>query len=438
MTRRIITHREFEMAVKLNSPHLTVEGKYENARTKHKYICDKGHVSSCRANALMRGVMCNVCWRTKPTYIKDPSWFYQQLAEKNPKIKLLSSYTGMSKEVKYRCSNGHVHTTKAHHLISGHDCGPLHVKVSVERLVDKIKSSGLKINVPVEKITIGKPIPLICPRGHVFERKSVLYTSRIECPMCTSSSISNPHKILAMIFQDKAPLLNDRSVLEGKELDLFFSTSRLGIEVNGNFWHANSKTAHVQKFVQAEKQSVKLLHFWEDEIQHKLSAVLVAMKRRLHTSICIDLNQVQLQVVGTRPTITSLCERVAEEYVVANYREHPICALGVQYHRTFGPDKVELVSIDFAKSIRQEHLLVNRMVDLVRHRGTLVAFDNLRLSESSLLMKLGLVQVERYPPEYDYVKGMLRVPRTSLKNTDGFSKLWDCGWDQYYEKGVTW
>lgn len=67
----------------------------------------------------------------------------------------------------------------------------------------------------------------------------------------------------------------NRTVLNGKEIDIFIKDKGLAIEFNGNKWHTEifggkDKNYHINKLLECEKQSIRLVQIFEDEyVNHK-------------------------------------------------------------------------------------------------------------------------------------------------------------------------
>lgn len=60
----------------------------------------------------------------------------------------------------------------------------------------------------------------------------------------------------------------DRSVLGGKELDLYIPDKRVAIEFNGTYWHSSSlkaKNYHQDKTIECAKRGIRLIHIFEHE-----------------------------------------------------------------------------------------------------------------------------------------------------------------------------
>ena len=60
----------------------------------------------------------------------------------------------------------------------------------------------------------------------------------------------------------------NKTILEGKELDIYLPDFNLGIEFNGLYWHSEvNKTNdyHLNKTILCEERGINLFHIWEDE-----------------------------------------------------------------------------------------------------------------------------------------------------------------------------
>ena len=75
-------------------------------------------------------------------------------------------------------------------------------------------------------------------------------------------------EILNGIFEDNEIILCDRSVLNGKELDIYIPKAKLAFEINGSYWHSSvfkSKEYHFNKTQQCAKYGIHLVHLFEYE-----------------------------------------------------------------------------------------------------------------------------------------------------------------------------
>lgn len=77
---------------------------------------------------------------------------------------------------------------------------------------------------------------------------------------------------------------NDRKVLHGRELDLYFPDRRLAIEVNGSYWHSSEvkeKYYHMDKWNKCKDQGIRLVSIWEEWILHDWESVIMLLEYHL-------------------------------------------------------------------------------------------------------------------------------------------------------------
>lgn len=114
------------------------------------------------------------------------------------------------------------------------------------------------------------------PCGKVFLRNPgwVLYKPN-DCKRCHPS---RPEREVLEWVESLVPdvVSNDRTVLDGKELDVFIPSKKVAIEFNGHYWHsfqklsekmlpADARKYHYLKSFWCEKAGVRLIHIWDYE-----------------------------------------------------------------------------------------------------------------------------------------------------------------------------
>ena len=75
---------------------------------------------------------------------------------------------------------------------------------------------------------------------------------------------------------------NDRSILKGKELDIYIPQKNLAIECNGVYWHSlKPKKYHYEKWNNCKEKNIQLLTIWGDQIKNKPDIVRGIIKSKL-------------------------------------------------------------------------------------------------------------------------------------------------------------
>lgn len=115
--------------------------------------------------------------------------------------------------------------------------------------------------------------------GHNIERNDDFQRSFVEITLVNE---------LKKVFSG-AMLLNDKTVIKPKHLDIYFPNNNLAIEINGLYWHSASSKAisreikhkHLHKSDSVEKSGILLMHFTDKEITEKQELVMSMINSRL-------------------------------------------------------------------------------------------------------------------------------------------------------------
>jgi len=107
-------------------------------------------------------------------------------------------------------------------------------------------------------------------------------------------SVSYQEKILK-IFLDTLEIdyiQNTKRIIKRKELDFYIPEYKLGIEVNGVYWHdEHSKYGPfnlLNKHNLCKEKGIKLLHFWDIEVENKFEMIKSIIKGQLHLNENIE------------------------------------------------------------------------------------------------------------------------------------------------------
>lgn len=77
---------------------------------------------------------------------------------------------------------------------------------------------------------------------------------------------------------------NDRSILSGKEIDIYIPSHKLAIECNGVYWHSDKykdKNYHINKYNQCKSNGIMLVQIWEDWLRNKPEIVKSILLNKL-------------------------------------------------------------------------------------------------------------------------------------------------------------
>lgn len=138
---------------------------------------------------------------------------------------------------------------------------------------------------------------------NVFQvRANDFFLNVNKCPYCALVGTSLQEKQLINFIKESCEsvvLENDRTILDGKEIDIYIPNKKIGVEFDGLYWHStacNTDTNyHLNKTKLANENNVRLVHIFEDEwrdkqkiVKDKLSHMLgINNSKRIYARKCI-------------------------------------------------------------------------------------------------------------------------------------------------------
>lgn len=134
--------------------------------------------------------------------------------------------------------------------------------------------------------------------GRIFSIEANSFLQGHGCPFhnCQSSQKEKDVADFIKSVYNGDIITNDRSVLNGKELDIYLPNIGLAFEFDGVFWHNESNKGrkyHLQKTIECEKNGIRLIHIFEDEWKSKqdiwksmISNIIGLTKKKIYAREC--------------------------------------------------------------------------------------------------------------------------------------------------------
>jgi hypothetical protein len=148
-----------------------------------------------------------------------------------------------------------------------------------------IETKYNKHDIKINKIEDGI-IYATCDNNHNFSMiyNTFYYREKLNitiCPICNPiqvniSDIENNMIDFIKYNYDGEIILNDRKILDGKELDIYLPDLKIAFEFNGIYWHNElkvSKNYHKDKTNFCLEKEIQLVHVWEDDWINKQDIV---------------------------------------------------------------------------------------------------------------------------------------------------------------------
>jgi very-short-patch-repair endonuclease len=138
-------------------------------------------------------------------------------------------------------------------------------------------------------------VTITCAKHGDFEQAAYSHLAGRGCPKCNTSKIEN---VVAAWVTKLCNTQTNKKILDGKEIDIYCPDKKLGIEINGVYWHSSKflpRSYHYSKALVAKRKGIKLLQFWEDELRTKTAICKSMIKSQLGLSSRYYARQLSIQ-----------------------------------------------------------------------------------------------------------------------------------------------
>lgn len=220
---------------------------------------------------------------------------------------------GSFAKVAWKCSLGHSWRAQISSRWSRGcpGCGRKRTEQGFNDLATGIARAGLthlslewdsKTNGPLEEYSFrsGFEASWICSNNPSHRWRALISnrTAGGSCPRCRESGFERDLRSFLEDLVGSPAISNDRSLLDGKELDIYFPQLRLAVEANGDYWHSDriisqrsgisSEEYHRRKLEIAANKGIGLALVWESDWKNSRSLVEEALRRFLKQPADID------------------------------------------------------------------------------------------------------------------------------------------------------
>jgi len=188
--------------------------------------------------------------------------------------------------------------------------------------INNLKERADKQNltfISYEKGTKGNCLLLCNECNHQFTHSQTYREYPIICRKCNPIQNNN---VLSTIIEDFLDSLNvkyqknNRQLIKPYEIDFLIEDHKIAIEINGNYWHSEiggdkQKKYHINKTNLCQKENIKLIHIFEDEILYKKDVVFSRLEQ--------ILNKTNNVVYGRKCIIKEVSNEVKKSFLDDNH-----------------------------------------------------------------------------------------------------------------------
>jgi very-short-patch-repair endonuclease len=313
------------------------------------------------------------------------------------------------------------------------------------------------------------------PDGHIFKSIRSICNNRYNTnaelsttllPINSSTSTGEIEIQKFLSDNNVAFEINNKKILNNKEIDIYIPDDKLGIEFDGLYWHSDiykDKNYHLNKTELCENQGVQLLHVFEDEWVNKKEIVKSIIKSKL--------NIIKNKIFARKCMTKEINAKICKEFLNNNHIQGNVNSkvkIGLYYNNelvslmTFGKKRVSMgnkINIDgeyemlrFCSKLDTSVIggaskLLNYFIKTYQPKSILTFADR-RYSEGKLYEKLGFNFIGNTESNYFYFKSseMIRYYRfkfrkdillkegfdpnkteSQIMKERGYLRIYDCG-----------
>jgi len=368
---------------------------------------------------------------------------------------------------------------------------PMLVPLFKQKLKDKVRKNHLLDLIPklevnnlklLEEYTLNKngntskPYSFQCLKCNNIFTSTLLGSGKI--PICRKCYPITKNSKLEEIIKDFLNnngikhIDNNRTILNGCEIDIYVPEFNLGIEVNGNYFHSElngekDKKYHLNKTIISNDKNIKLIQIFEDEILQKKEITLSRL------SSLLNINS---KIYGRKCIIREVSKKTSKDFLNKNHIQGDSIDM-FRYGLYYNDVLVSLMTFGFKRNVLGNKEKTIDEYELVRFCNIkqtnviggfskllnffiksklpkkIITYADIRWSginpEKTVYFKNNFKFIESTPPNYWYVdtKNFMRrhhrfTYRKDVLVKEGFSKdkteweimkekkfdrIWDCG-----------
>lgn len=277
---------------------------YVNFNTKVEIICKKHGVFEQTPHAHLTGRGCPVCGKEKVglnEMIKVDDFMKRCKESHSMQYNYDKTvYNGMTKKIIVTCPIHGDFEQNAWYHANGGDCPkcahaalwenrkPVYAN-SFEERARKVHGGKYDYSKVVYK-SARTPILIICPEHGEFYQTPEKHLSGCGCQRCGKQFSYSENEFVNFIKSNLSESTNiiqhDRTICEGKELDLYIPDMNVAFEYNGMVWHSEKfgkdRWYHLNKLNKCKEQGIKLYHIWSYEWKYKNDIIRNKILHLLH------------------------------------------------------------------------------------------------------------------------------------------------------------
>lgn len=269
--------------------------------------------------------------------------------------------------------------------------------------------------------------------------QQIIYYKDLLCPICNNhNTVKSKQELEVLNYLNtltSMPIKHSiRTILNGKELDLYIPDKKLAIEYDGLYWHSElyvDPDYHLWKTEECEKQGIQLIHIFEDEWIYKQNIVKSRLKDLFGMNDRIYARKCEIKEVSYNESEKFLNENHMQGNCMSKYRyglynNDQLVSIMTFGQSRFKKDEFELIR--FCNKLNMTVVggaskLFKYFINNHPEIKTIVSFADRRWSIGKLYKKLNFFLTGVTKPTYYYIINDIRHNRLVFQKhkliTDG-------------------
>jgi len=309
-------------------------------------------------------------------------------------------------------------------------------------------------------------VTIVCTKHGSFEQTPVNHLQGKGCPRCGVQISRGEDELLTFVSEccknidTSPPVQGDRSVLSGKEIDVFVPSLSIGFEFDGLRWHSDEfrDSGHLLEKTEAcQATGVRLIHIFEDEWRDRRNACCSRIRSLLGNDdwkvAARDCEVFQISAKERRDFMTANHTQgdVASSNNLGLFLEDELVAVMSFGKARFGGGGSEMLRYATLPGHRVMGGAGKLLASFERWKSPkrIVSYCDLRWGNGRMYEALGFKLLRKSTPSYSYVgimkrrESRLKYQKHLLSNTlesfdssisegenmkaNGFYRIYDCG-----------
>jgi rubrerythrin len=311
-----------------------------------------------------------------------------------------------------------------------------------------------------------------CKECHTVFERWLNNNYPLECPSCKPKGtfyenyFKNFFKSLGITY-----IYRDRTQIPGFELDFYLPEHRLGIEINGLYWHCEKnipeKKYHLKKTEEAIKNDIRLIQIFEDELYDKMPIVISRIKHALkikkRSIYARNCEVFEINVDRKRKFLSKyhIQGDVHSKYNLGLfYKKHLVAVMCFQTLRIVTGNSPKEKNYELTRycSLKNFNIIggASKLLSFFVKNNkpkSILSYADRRWSDGNVYEKIGFKFLKFTPINYWYTKNYKKrehrfqfqkhLLKNKFKNFDpglteyenmknnGYTRIWDCGHIKY-------